>query len=112
MSELTRIIGTRIHNYRLQAGLTQEGLADKAECHPTYIGQVECGDKNLTVESLFKIANALGIPMECLLEKLGRDASFSSSLPLEAYELIASKPLSEQEQLLVLLKEIDKYRSL
>lgn len=112
MSELTRIIGTRIRNYRLQAGLTQEGLADKAECHPTYIGQVERGEKNLTVESLFKIANALGIPMESLLEKLGRDASFFSSLPLEAYELIASKPLPEQEQLLVLLKEIDKYRSL
>ncbi len=45
MSELTKIIGQRVRNYRTEKGLSQEKLAELSGCHPTYIGQVERGEK-------------------------------------------------------------------
>lgn len=46
MSAMTKLIGLRIRNYRIQSGLNQEQLAELAGCHPTYIGQIERGEKN------------------------------------------------------------------
>lgn len=50
MSAMTKLIGLRIRNYRIQSGLNQEQLAELAGCHPTYIGQIERGEKNATIE--------------------------------------------------------------
>lgn len=47
MSAMTKLIGLRIRNYRIQSGLNQEQLAELAGCHPTYIGQNERGEKTL-----------------------------------------------------------------
>ena len=58
ISELSKIIGIRIRNYRTQQNLSQEKLAELSGCHPTYIGQIERGEKNATVESIAKIAAA------------------------------------------------------
>ena len=52
MSEIAKFIGQRIRNYRTQRGLSQEKLAELSGCHPTYIGQVERGEKNATLESI------------------------------------------------------------
>lgn len=49
MSDIAKIIGQRIRNYRTQKGLSQEKLAELAGCHPTYIGQLERGEKNATL---------------------------------------------------------------
>lgn len=59
MSAMTKLIGLRIRNYRIQSGLNQEQLAELAGCHPTYIGQIERGEKNATIESILKITKAL-----------------------------------------------------
>ncbi|MFQ9454518.1 MAG: helix-turn-helix domain-containing protein [[Ruminococcus] lactaris] len=45
MSEIAKFIGQRIRNYRTQQNLSQEKLAEMAGCHPTYIGQLERGEK-------------------------------------------------------------------
>ena len=71
MSEISKLIGQRIRNYRTQQKLSQEKLAELCGCHPTYIGQVERGEKNATLESVEKIASALNIPLSQLFEKLG-----------------------------------------
>lgn len=70
MSEIAKFIGQRIRNYRTQRGLSQEKLAELSGCHPTYIGQVERGEKNATLESIEKIASALNVPLSQLFEKL------------------------------------------
>ena len=59
MSEIAKIIGQRVRNYRIDKGLSQEKLAELSGCHPTYIGQVERGEKNATLESIEKIASAM-----------------------------------------------------
>ncbi len=71
MSEIAKTIGFRIRNYRTQKGLSQEKLAEAAGCHPTYIGQIERGEKNATLESIEKISSAMCVPLSKLFEKIG-----------------------------------------
>ena len=66
MSELSREIGQRIRNYRTQQKLSQEELAEKCALHPTYIGQVDRGEKNATIESISKIAGGLSVSLSTL----------------------------------------------
>ncbi|MDQ6632974.1 MAG: helix-turn-helix domain-containing protein [Verrucomicrobiota bacterium] len=61
-----RILGESIRSYRRQAGFSQEKLAEKAELNPKYIGEVECGYVNISVDSLMRIAKALKIPFNDL----------------------------------------------
>jgi len=53
--------GKRVREKRLELGLSQEGLADKAGVHRTYIGMIERAEKNITLENIEKIARALNI---------------------------------------------------
>ena len=61
---LNKELGLRIRNYRKQKKLSQEQLAEMCGLHPTYIGQVERGEKNLqlitnrTVPSNFPTASS------------------------------------------------------
>ncbi len=51
---------------RRERNLSQEELAHLADLHPTYIGKLERGERNMSVESLDKVARALGITLEQL----------------------------------------------
>ena len=55
MSKITICVGDRLRRRRIDLEYTQEHLAELADVHPTYIGQVERGEKNITIESLEKI---------------------------------------------------------
>ena len=110
MREITKIIGQRLRSYRTQQKLSQEKLSELSGCHPTYIGQVERGEKNATVESIEKISSALNIPLSQLFEKIG-DGNNYESIPFKCYEFLSAKSKEEQEQLYRLLIEIDKYKS-
>lgn len=109
MSEISKITGQRIRNYRVQQGLSQEKLAEMAGCHPTYIGQLERGEKNATLESIEKVSTALDIPLSQLFEKYD-DASVHTSIPLQCYEFVAARSESEQIILYKILTEIEKYK--
>jgi transcriptional regulator with XRE-family HTH domain len=54
-----RILGKCIRSYREQAGLTQEKLAEKSDLTPKYLGEVERGLVNISVDALARIAAAL-----------------------------------------------------
>ena len=58
---MTKELGQRIRAERTARKMTQEELAERADLHPTYIGQVERGEKSLTIASLEKIVEGLGI---------------------------------------------------
>lgn len=109
MSDIAKIIGQRIRNYRTQKGLSQEKLAELAGCHPTYIGQLERGEKNATLESVEKIASAMDISLSELFDKLGK--SGSNNIAAKCYDLVASKNEAEQRQLYKMLQEMDKYKN-
>ncbi|KGR75843.1 helix-turn-helix domain-containing protein [Ureibacillus sinduriensis] len=68
MTDLVTVIGERIRNFRKERGLSQEELAFRASLHSTYIGQLERGEKNATIESFVKICTALDISLAELFE--------------------------------------------
>lgn len=111
MSDITKFIGRRIRTYRMHLGLSQEKLAELSGCHPTYIGQLERGEKNATLESIEKIAAALGISLSKLFEKPGTTDNSASDIPLKCYNFLASKTKADQETLYGLLLEIDSYKN-
>lgn len=62
-----RKIGQRIRAYRHEAGLTIEKLAERADLHHNFIGELERGKYDLSVGALIKIARALRIRARDLL---------------------------------------------
>ena len=110
MSEIAKSIGQRIRNYRNQLGLSQEKLAELSGCHPTYIGQIERGEKNATLESIDKISSALNVSLSTLFEKINSTDETGRNIPLECYEFLSAKTAEEQEQIYRILIEMDKYK--
>ncbi len=108
MSDLSVEIGKRIRNYRVQQKLSQEELAEKCELHPTYIGQVERGEKNTTIESIYKITAGLSVSMSMLFEKIDSSDSISNenNYPFIAYDLVQTLSLDSQKKIIVILKSI------
>ena len=111
MNDLAKTVGQRIRNYRTQLGLSQEKLAELSRCHPTYIGQLERGEKNATLESIDKIATSLNISLSKLFENLGGTDTNEPNIPLKCYEFLLTKNQEEQKQILKILIEMDKYKS-
>jgi transcriptional regulator with XRE-family HTH domain len=64
-----KLVGMRIRELRLAKGISQEALADEAGIHRTYIGSVERGERNISLENIVRIAKALRMrPYELLKE--------------------------------------------
>jgi transcriptional regulator with XRE-family HTH domain len=53
--------GEKVREERLKQNISQEELAMRAGVHRTYIGMIERAEKNITLESIDKIATALKI---------------------------------------------------
>ncbi|WHZ23801.1 MAG: hypothetical protein OJF47_002913 [Nitrospira sp.] len=68
MKDVLNRLGRRIRELRLKAGLTQEQLAERADLHPTYLGGVERGERNLSLNNLGKLAGAFHVPLQSLLD--------------------------------------------
>ena len=50
--------------------MTQEKLAEKADLHPVYVGEIERGEQSASVEALLRIAKALGVKLRDLVENV------------------------------------------
>jgi len=68
--KLYRLIGEAIRTERKKAKLSQEKLAEIAELNRNYIGEVERGEKKIILETLSRIASALGLRMRDLIKEL------------------------------------------
>lgn len=110
--EIYIIVGKRIRNYRKRTGYSQEMLAEKAGLFSAYIGQVERGESKASLRSIFKIANALEMPLEILFENIIHNEDETETLTSEAYELIDNLTVKEQKAIIKLIKEIIEYRKL
>jgi transcriptional regulator with XRE-family HTH domain len=54
-------LGVVIKRTRVEIGLSQEELADKAELHRTYISDIESGRRNISMKLLCRVARALNL---------------------------------------------------
>lgn len=104
---MTKELGQRIRAERTARKMTQEELAERADLHPTYIGQVERGEKSLTIASLEKIVEGLGISFSDLFENL-QPPTKPASYAMRCYDKINSYPQEKQKQFYELLCAVEK----
>ena len=64
MNEIGKIIGERIRQLRNERGWSQKELAHIADINRTYVGELERGEKNVTIVSLSKVVSALETTFE------------------------------------------------
>jgi len=62
--------GRRISELRKQKGITQESLAESIDVHRTYIGFIEQGKRNPTIDNIRRIAEALDVSLIDLFRSL------------------------------------------
>ena len=62
-------LGKAIRAGRLALDYSQDGFAHECGLHRTYMGAVERGEKNISLNNIVKIATALDIPAATLLER-------------------------------------------
>ncbi len=55
-----KAFGLKVRMRRFEIEMTQEELAEKADLHPTYVGSVERGERNIAIENIISLAKALG----------------------------------------------------
>ena len=58
---VTEEFGRRVRARRLEIGLSQEALAERAGLHWTYVGSVERGERNIALRNIVLLADALGV---------------------------------------------------
>jgi transcriptional regulator with XRE-family HTH domain len=66
-------VGRRIQGLRKARGWTQEELAERSGLHHTYVGGVERGERNASIESYCKIAEAFGISLADLFRLVNHE---------------------------------------
>lgn len=66
---LRGVVGENIRALRDEFDLAQDELADRSGIHPTYLSGVETGKRNITLNVLERIAQALGVSEEVLVRR-------------------------------------------
>ena len=101
-----RNLGNRIRAERQSRGITQEKLAEKADISLNFMSLIENG-RNMSVDTLVKIAQALGVSVDYLL---------SDSIPIETDSIVEQIKLSlsdlSDDEKLFFLNMIKQYKSI
>jgi len=66
ISETHRQFGLRVKELRRERGMTQESLAEKIGVDRSYMGFVERGERNVTLDKIEWISRAFGISLRDL----------------------------------------------
>ena len=67
--DIIKVFGANLRKYRTKKGLSQEQFAEICGLHRTYISDIECFQRNVSLENVKRIADALGIESYKLLQE-------------------------------------------
>lgn len=70
ISRHRKLLGNTIRERRKQAKLSQEKLAELADLHPNYVGEVERGEKTISIDALVRLAKALDVRLRDLVAEI------------------------------------------
>ena len=65
--ELQKYLGVNLQKARTERNMTREQLAEKAGISPTFLANLECGNKMMSVMTLMHLADALGVSVDTLV---------------------------------------------
>ena len=75
-ADILFLFGQAIRGLRQEKNIAQEAFADMCGLHRTYISDVELGKRNVSLENIEKMANALDITLPKLFERVVSNAGF------------------------------------
>lgn len=75
MTDIKKTFGKNVRLYRENSGISQEKLAQICGLHRTYIGSIERGERNISLENIQKIADALEVRIIDLFEGINAKKS-------------------------------------
>jgi transcriptional regulator with XRE-family HTH domain len=61
------VFAENVRKLRRERGLSQESLAERSELHRTYVGSVERGERNVSIDNMESLAIALGVKLREML---------------------------------------------
>jgi transcriptional regulator with XRE-family HTH domain len=67
-AKIRTAFGNRIRDLRRARGFSQESLADEVGLHRTYIGAIERGEQNVSIDNIAKLAKALKVDIADLFK--------------------------------------------
>lgn len=63
------VFASNLRRIRLERGLSQEELASLSKLHRTYVGSVERGERNVSIDNMGRLADALGVSLTHLVRE-------------------------------------------
>lgn len=101
-------IGNRLREIRLRNGLSQEQTANTADITAAYLGQVERGEKNITVLVLEKICNVFNISLHDFFapEKNNDKQTDIDEISVQILNQLKNKSAAEKKKILRVIKII------
>ena len=74
MPSARQLFSENVRKTRLALNFSQEDLAERADLHRNYIGGVERGERNISLDNMERLANALGTTIGTLLGEVAASA--------------------------------------
>ena len=100
-------LGARIREERLRLNLTQAQLAEAVDISDTYMGAIERGERSLTLDTLVRLVNRLGITIDYLLSDSVMDSD--ASIIEQFKQIIGCQPLERKQMAINVLRAIFSY---
>ncbi len=100
-------LGERIRQERLRLNLTQAQLAEAIDISDTYMGAIERGERSLTLDTLVRLANRLGVTVDYLLSDSVTDTD--SNITEQFKQIIDGQPLERKQMAIGVLRTMFSY---
>ena len=100
-------LGKRIREERQRLSLTQAQLAESIDISDTYMGAIERGERSLTLDTLVRLVNRLGVTVDYLLSDSVSDTD--SNIIEQFKQIIDCQPLERKQMAVNILRTIFAY---
>ncbi len=100
-------LGKRIREERQRLGLTQAQLAESIDISDTYMGAIERGERSLTLDTLVRLVNRLGVTVDYMLSDSVSDND--SNIMNQFKQIIDRQPLERKQMAINVLRTIFSY---
>lgn len=100
-------LGERIREERRKLGLTQAQLAEAVDISDTYMGSIERGERSLTLDTLVRLVNRLGVTVDYLLADSVSDSD--ANIMEQFKQIIDGQPIERKQMAINVLRTIFTY---
>ena len=97
-------LGKRIREERQRLNLTQAQLAEDIDISDTYMGAIERGERSLTLDTLVKLVNRLGLSVDYMLSDSVRDSN--ANIINQFLQITDCQPLERKQMAINVLRTI------